>query len=175
VRWQPYAYNPNKRLAYLGGEDGCVTRQIVAVVARGPDGNIVDDAQLNPGGRTGGKPGSASTAGLHGLMTIADVTTGQIVTRLAVPHSNRSGMLATSGGLVFTANIDGAVTAHDDETLAEVWRFETGIPIKSPPMSYSVGGKQFIAITVGAPGPGGAIWPELKDMIAGAMLYVFAL
>jgi len=175
VRWQPYAYNPSKRLAYLGGEDGCVTRQIVAVVAVGPEGNIVDDAQKNPGGRTGGKPGSAVTAGLRGLNVITDVTTGQIKTRAWMPHSNRSGMLATAGGLVFTAYIDGAVVALNDETLQELWRFETGIPIKAPVTSYAIGDKQFLAITVGAPGPGGAVWPELKDMIPGAMLYVFAL
>jgi len=175
VRWQPPAYNPDKRLSYLGGEDGCVTRQIVAVVARGADGNIVDDAQKNPGGRTGGKPGSNKNTGLRGIHVATDVTTGKIKARVWVPHSNRSGMLATSGGLVFTANIDGSIVALNDETLQELWRFDTGIPIKAPVISYSVGGKQFIAIAAGAPGPGGNDWPELKDMVPGAMLFVFTL
>ena len=174
VRWQPPAYNPTKRLAYNGGEDGCQTRAIVAVVSVGPQGNIVADAALNPGGRTGGKPGSATTQNLHGLLTAVDVTTGKQTAKVSIPYSNRSGMLATSGGLVFTANIDGSVTAHNDETLAEVWRFNTGIPIKAPPMAYSINGKQFIAVMAGAPGPG-TTWPELTWMQPGAALYVFSL
>lgn len=84
-------------------------------------------------------------------------------------------MLATAGGLVFTANIDGSITAHNDETLAEMWRFETGTAIKAPPMAYSIGTKQFIAVMVGAPGAGGEDWPELKDQLPAAMLYVFSL
>ena len=174
VRWQPPAYNPTKRLAYNGGEDGCQTRAIVAVVSVGPQGNIVADAALNPGGRTGGKPGSATTQNLHGLLTAVDVTTGKQTAKVSIPYSNRSGMLATSGGLVFTANIDGSVTAHNDETLAEVWRFNTGIPIKAPPMAYSINGKQYIAVMAGAPGPG-TTWPELTWMQPGAALYVFSL
>lgn len=173
LRWQPPAYNPVKHLAYSGGEDGCNTKQIVPVISRGPGGNIVDDA---PGGRTGGKPGTSTNNGtLHGLLTILDVTTGNLKARMPLPHSNRSGMLSTAGGLVFTANIDGSITAHNDETLAELWRFETGTAIKAPPMSYAIGNKQFIAVMVGAPGAGGADWPELKDQLPAAMLYVFSL
>jgi hypothetical protein len=59
--------------------------------------------------------------------------------------------------------------------LAELWRFETGISIKAAPFSYAIGGKQFIAIMVGGPAPGGAIHPELKEMIPGGMMYVFSL
>ena len=166
VRWQPYAYNPDKRHAYLGGEDGCQTRQLVPAITL-PDGAIDEK------GRT--KPGTASTQNLRGLHTITDVTTGQVKTRKWVPYSNRSGMLATSGGLVFTATIDGTIMALNDDTLDVLWSFNSGIPTKGPVVSYSVGGKQFIAIAAGSPGPGGAAWPELKDMIQGAMLYVFAL
>ncbi len=166
VRWQPYAYNPDKKLAYLGGEDGCQTHMIVPAIT-------LADGLIDEKGRR--KPGTASTQNSRGLNTITDVTTGKVKTRVWVPHANRSGMLATAGGLVFSAYIDGAVVALNDETLEELWRFETGIPIKSPVTSYGIGTKQFIAITVGSPGPGGADWPELKDMIHGAMLYVFAL
>ena len=55
------------------------------------------------------------------------------------------GILATGGGLVFTGTADGSVVALDDETLQELWRFETGTAINAPPMSYDAGGKQYIA------------------------------
>jgi alcohol dehydrogenase (cytochrome c) len=173
VRWQPPSYNPTKHVAYSAGIDGCYSLDVIPVLAR-PDGGI------DPAG-PGARVGRAQTAtylknvDVHGLLSAVDVTTGQVVARLRQPYENLSGMLATGGGLVFSATLDGAVTAHDDETLAELWRFETGISIKAAPFSYAIGGKQFIAIMVGGPAPGGAIHPELKEMIPGGMMYVFSL
>lgn len=40
LRWQPPAYNPVKRLAYSGGEDGCNTRQIVPSVTLANGGSM---------------------------------------------------------------------------------------------------------------------------------------
>jgi alcohol dehydrogenase (cytochrome c) len=35
------------------------------------------------------------------------------------------------------------------ETIEEVWSFSLGTPITAPPMTYSVGGKQYIAVLAG--------------------------
>jgi alcohol dehydrogenase (cytochrome c) len=50
---------------------------------------------------------------------------------------------------VVTALIDGAILAFDDESLAELRRINVGIGFNAPPMTYSVGGKQYIAIASG--------------------------
>ena len=84
---------------------------------------------------------------------------------------NYSGVVATAGGLVFSGTIDGTFTAFDDEELKPLWSFNVGTAITAPPISYSVGGKQFIAVHVG----GGNPWnigllkaaPELKTSRAG--------
>jgi alcohol dehydrogenase (cytochrome c) len=173
VRWQPTAYNPEKRIAYVGGEDGCQTRTIQAVVAVAGGGNIEPDPAKNPGGRTGGK--TDSTQGLHGQIAAVDVTTGQVLGRLRQPYSNKSGILATAGGLIFTGTVDGTISAHDDETLQELWRFNTGITLKAAPTTYMYDGKQYIAILAGGRVSDTEDYPDIADQVAGAMLYVFSL
>ncbi len=163
ARWQPPAYNADTMVAYSVGEDGCQTRAIVAAVTL-PDGGIDEK------GRS--RPGSATDQEVRGRITSIDVTTGTLLQDLTTPYPNRAGGTVTAGGLIFTGNQDGSVTAHNSDTLAEVWRFNTGIAFKAPPVSYEVGGKQYIAITAGAQLFNA---PELGDRGWGSMLYVFSL
>jgi alcohol dehydrogenase (cytochrome c) len=169
VRWQPQAYNPTTHLAYSGGLDGCFTFYLEPVIAL-PGGGI---DRAGPGGSTGIK-GQVNTE-MKGLIAAADVTTGEIVARLPQKYYNLSGILATAGGLIFSGTLDGAVTAHNDQTLEEVWRFETGVSLKAAPITYSVNGKQYIAIMAGGNAPDTTAFPELQWMAPGAMLYVFSL
>ena len=88
------------------------------------------------------------------------------------------GMLSTQD-LVFTGHPDGKISAYDAKTLKELWSFETGSGVNAPPITYSVDGKQYIAIAVGL----GGAWPkwfvdstpELKDIQPSSMLFAFAL
>ena len=104
------------------------------------------------------------------------MNTNKIVAKKQLPYENLSGALATAGGLLFTGELDGSVVAYNDDTLAEMWKFYTGINLKAPPIAYSVNGKQYIAIVAGGnPGPGQTKPKELATMGQGAMLYVFTL
>ena len=69
------------------------------------------------------------------------------------------------------------MTAHDATTLQEVWSFNTGSGINAPPISYSVNGKQYIAVLVGSRQPVFVLQnaPELKNTSTASMLYVFGL
>jgi alcohol dehydrogenase (cytochrome c) len=58
-----------------------------------------------------------------------------------------------------------------------VWTFNTGTGINAPPITYSVNGKQYIAILAGSKQTA-AVWedsPELKNTSTASMLYVFSL
>jgi alcohol dehydrogenase (cytochrome c) len=59
-------------------------------------------------------------------------------------------VLATAGGVVFAATPEGNLIALNARTGALLWHVQTGGTIASSPMSYSVDGKQFIAISAGA-------------------------
>ena len=173
VRWQPTAYNPTKKTAYSASTDGCFKLEVEPVVSLGPDGGI------DLGNRFGHKNadwGLVQHQDMHGLLAAADVTTGQVTAQHRGQFQNLSGVLATAGGLVFTGWADGAVTAHDDETLGELWRFHTGISIKAPPIAFAYGGKQYIAIIAGGPVPGLPFGhAELGEMGIGTTMYVFTL
>jgi quinohemoprotein ethanol dehydrogenase len=59
------------------------------------------------------------------------------------------GALSTAGGLVFQGTADGYVTAYDATSGKKLWRFYAGLGIMAAPMSYSVGGRQYISVLVG--------------------------
>ena len=116
---------------------------------------------------------------LGGQIAAIDMTTGKVKVARQLDYPDNSGVLATAGGLVFSGTLDGAFTAFDDQQLNPVWSFSVGTPITAPPISYSVGGRQYIAVHVG----GGRAFntdllkaaPELQNLEAGSSLFVFAL
>jgi quinohemoprotein ethanol dehydrogenase len=57
--------------------------------------------------------------------------------------------MATAGGLVFQGVGDGFVAAYDAASGKTLWRFNAGQGMVAAPMSYEIGGKQYISILVG--------------------------
>jgi alcohol dehydrogenase (cytochrome c) len=80
-------------------------------------------------------------------------------------------MLSTGGDLLFSGHNTGRFVAYDADTLKEVWDFNLGSPITAPAMSYSVNGKQYIAIIVG----GEANMRGAQLYQPGALVAVFGL
>jgi alcohol dehydrogenase (cytochrome c) len=111
-------------------------------------------------------------------LTAVDPVTGDIKKNLNLRYPNYSGTLATGGGLVFVALMDGTVAAYDDTTLEELWKFNAGSGFSAPPMTFEVNGKQYVAIASG-PSNGAKSklinTPELKDQRHATVLYVFGL
>jgi alcohol dehydrogenase (cytochrome c) len=111
-------------------------------------------------------------------LTAVDPVTGDVKKTLRLKYPNYSGTLATAGGLVFIALMDGTVSAHDDTTLDELWKINVGSGFAAPPMTFEVNGKQYVAVVSG---PSGAAksklmnTPELRDQRHSTVLYVFAL
>ena len=64
-------------------------------------------------------------------------------------RSLATGVLATGGQLLFAAIRDGNLAALDARSGAFLWRFQTGTNMNASPMSYAVGGRQFVAISAG--------------------------
>ena len=58
-------------------------------------------------------------------------------------------MLATAGDLVFTGDPEGNFFALDARTGNKLWSFQTGAGHRGGSISYSVGGRQYIAVTTG--------------------------
>jgi len=63
------------------------------------------------------------------------------------------GTLSTAGGLVFQGTADGWITAYDAAEGKALWRFDAGLGIIAPPISYAWNGTQYVSILVGWAGP----------------------
>ncbi|MGD0797447.1 MAG: PQQ-binding-like beta-propeller repeat protein [Acidobacteriaceae bacterium] len=72
--------------------------------------------------------------------------TGAKVWDYPLLEGGESGVLATAGGLAFFGENGGTFTALDSKTGVPVWHFETGQPWRASPMTYMVGGKQYVVL-----------------------------
>jgi alcohol dehydrogenase (cytochrome c) len=160
----PAAYSEKTKLLYIPEIEGC------SWIGR-------DQTRHVPGKFEGGSFGYDSR--LSSGLVVVDPATAEVKQRKAMPYADTSGALATAGGIVVTALIDGTVMVLDDQTLDELWSLNVGTGINAPPMTYAVNGKQYIAIATGltANQKGRvATTPELKGLGTGAtMIFVFGL
>ncbi len=87
----------------------------------------------------------------YGQVQAWDVNTGKQVWTHHFPKSmNWGGVLTTAGGLVFGGGTnDRKLRAWDAKTGELLWEFTTSSGIISPPVAYSVNGKQYIAVVAG--------------------------
>ncbi len=160
----PSSYSPNTKLLYIPALSNCVT--------------ITIDREKHNAQR--GWNGGLSTTGdrWESNLTAVDPLTGEIKKSVHLRYPNYSGTLATGGGLVFLALLDGTVAAYDDTTLDQLWTINVGSGFSAPPMTFEVNGKQYVAIVSG-PSPVArgrlANTPELKEQRNALVLYVFGL
>jgi alcohol dehydrogenase (cytochrome c) len=119
--------------------------------------------------------GAAVNNGLQtGSVFAYDIATGKQLAKTPMPYPNYAGVLATPG-LVWAGNLDGKFAAYDNKTLEEKWSINMGNAFLAPPIAFTAGGKEYIAIAGGAIGNADFGYPELKTKPAANMLYVFAL
>jgi alcohol dehydrogenase (cytochrome c) len=168
VRWQTPALNPDKMIAYVSGEDGCQVMFIMPSITM-PDGEINEQGRRVPGGQVPG--GLPDVIDYVGLLAAVDLETGQLIERVHTPFDGRAGVLATAGGLIFTSWGDGSIVAYDDETLQELWRFQTGMGVEAPISSFEIGGKQYLAAFAGDNQSG----DTAGENGWGAIMFMFAL
>jgi alcohol dehydrogenase (cytochrome c) len=62
------------------------------------------------------------------------------------PEGNYSGVLSTAGGLVFFGETSGGFAAVDAKSGKSLWHFDANQGWKGSPMTYTVDGRQYIAI-----------------------------
>jgi alcohol dehydrogenase (cytochrome c) len=88
--------------------------------------------------------------------------------------------LTTGGGLAFAGDLDRYFRAYDVRTGKALWQARLGTSVQGFPVSFSAGGKQYIAVTTGLGGGSPrnvprTIAPDVRHPQTGNALYVFAL
>ncbi len=88
--------------------------------------------------------------------------------------------LSTAGGVVFAGDLNRQFKAVDVNTGKILWQARLGTSVQGFPISFSVDGKQYIAVPTGLGGGSprqvpGLIAPDIHHPSNGNALYVFAL
>ena len=112
---------------------------------------------------------AAPGADHFGEMQAWNVDTGQRVWMHAYDQSSNWGsMLATAGGLVFTGGTsDRKFHAFDASTGKLLWEFPTNSGILAPPSSFTVDGKQYVAVVSGWGGDSSGMQQRLNILFPG--------
>jgi alcohol dehydrogenase (cytochrome c) len=88
-----------------------------------------------------------------GTLTALDLKNGgRVIWQVKTPEPLVGGTVATAGGLVFAGETNGRFSAYDSASGAILWTRMIGANVGAPPMSYSVDGRQFIAVATGSAG-----------------------
>jgi quinohemoprotein ethanol dehydrogenase len=146
--WQAMSYSPRTGLAYIP------VQQVGALFSRDPADQSDDAVNImglvvRPLVR---KPGDGK-----GKLVAWDPVTQREA--WSVQHETlwNGGTMATAGGLVFQGQADGTFSAYDASNGGELWKFDAGLGINAAPMSFSAGGKQYVAVLVGYGGTAAAM------------------
>jgi alcohol dehydrogenase (cytochrome c) len=91
-----------------------------------------------------------------------------------------TGVISTAGGVAFVGDLDRMFRAFDVATGRILWETRLGAVVQGFPLTFTAGGKQYLAVTTsnggGSPrGVPGVVAPELHYPATGNALYVFAL
>jgi len=114
-----------------------------------------------------------------GHLDARDPVTGKIKWTYESKYPLLASALATSSDLLFTGDPEGNFLAFDATNGKKLWSYQTGSGHRGSPITYSVDGKQYIAVPVGwgsaLAGLMTQLWPEAEDFPGGSTLFVFAL
>jgi alcohol dehydrogenase (cytochrome c) len=114
-----------------------------------------------------------------GALRAIDPKTGKIVWEAPNNAPLWGGVLTTGGNLVFWGTPEGYLQAADAKTGKIVWKFQTGSGVVAPPVTWSEGGEQYVAVASGWGGAvplwGGDVAKKVNYLEQGGSVWVFKL
>ena len=168
--WLATSYDSNTKILYVPLVESCMD---LIPAPKGQRGNLSSGYNwfIRPRLDSDGKYGRLEAFNLETKHPVW-------IDRQRAPQSTC--VLATAGGVLFAGALDRNLTAYDSATGKELWRVRLNDVPSSCPISYSVAGKQYLAVVVGSGGPQTATFPVLVPEIQnpaahGAAVWVFAL
>jgi alcohol dehydrogenase (cytochrome c) len=155
VEWSPMAVNPTTRLAYAANLHQPMTYHV--------------EAAKYPGGKLwlGGAFKTIPSEKQWGRLAAVNIDTGKIAWKVDTEQPLIGGVLATAGGLVFNGEGNGYFRAFDAASGKKLWEFQCGAGVNAPAVSYTVNGKQYVAVAAGG--------NTQLDFKRGNSVFVFAL
>jgi alcohol dehydrogenase (cytochrome c) len=140
--WPPIAFNPKTRLIYIPANENLCTSMVGKPVSYNAGRSYTGAAQsmtVAPG------------AEHIGEVQAWNVDTGKRVwTHRFATSANWGPTMTTGGGLVFSGGTnDRMFRAFDAATGTQLWEFQTNSGVIGQPSTFSVDGKQYVAVQSG--------------------------
>ena len=163
--WQAGAYSPLTNTMYYPLQNTCMTA--TAQIDKPTLSSLYGFASKNQIA-----PGTDNVGTIHAI----SVETGRTVWKYEQRAATQS-LVATGGRLLFGGDANGRFRAFDQDTGKVLWEVNLGSQVTGYPISYSVEGRQYVAVSTGgslATGGTNSLTPELRPGSANN-LFVFAL
>ncbi|HVR90737.1 MAG TPA: PQQ-dependent dehydrogenase, methanol/ethanol family [Novosphingobium sp.] len=160
--WTPMSYSPQTGLVYIP------TNNAAQVYADDKDWKPgTTGFQLGIDATAGALPAdaairAAARAGVSGALVAFDPVAGKARWTVPYPNATNGGTLATAGNLVFQGTAAGEFRAYAADSGKQLWSFPAQSGILAAPMTYAIGGEQYVAIMVG--------WGGVLDVSGGRLV-----
>ena len=114
-----------------------------------------------------------------GRVEAINLETGKVVWTRRRRAPQASAILGTAGGVIFEGSRDRTFRASDSRTGKTLWSARLDAAPSSTPVTYSVGGQQYVAVVAGGGGAHDITWaaltPEIDSPAGSPSLWVFKL
>jgi alcohol dehydrogenase (cytochrome c) len=146
INWAPTSFSPRTGLYYVSHWENS---GIIAMEGLFPQ-QPADNRRQTAMGQVNLEPFFNDDDEAYGVIRAYDPNTLDAKWEHRMADITWAGVLSTAGDLVFGGGREGYFLALDANTGELLWRESLGGQINSAPMSYSVGGRQYVAIAAGS-------------------------
>ncbi len=136
ANWSPSAYDDQRHLLYVAALH--MPTRYLAREQRLTDGGMLRYTSMQ------------NTDEVWGTLTALDLGAGgKLRWQVKTDEPMIGGLLATAGGLVFSGIGKGVFAAFNAGSGERLWSYQADAGVNAPPITYSVDGKQYVAVAIG--------------------------